>query len=233
MCQHCREELPHANIGPLDDNALTRLMMGMLPIVRAGSMLRYRPESAVAELLMEVKYKHRPQLARSLGRWMGEYFMPKGMFEGVDALVPMPLTPSRLKQRGYNQSELLALGISDVTGIPVRADLVERAEFKISQTRLTRAERRSNVEGVFRLAKGASATFMQQGGIRHALLVDDVITTGSSLLALGEVLNVERVSVLSLALAGTHHRPQLTDLRISEELDEQPFETIVSFSDEE
>ena len=183
------------------------------------SLLRYHVDSPVADLLQQMKYHKRPRLTRQIGRWMARELMRSGIFEGVDALVPMPLTPSRQRERGYNQSERLARGISDVTGIPVRADVVERVSFQVSQTRLMGDERRLNVLGSMRRTAIYEAECLRGAGLRHPLLVDDVITTGASISALAEALSPPCVSILSLALAGVPMLPHLTDEQITREMD--------------
>lgn len=228
VCARCLKRLEPARLGAADDNAMTRLFMGRVPVARATALLRYRPDSPVADLLMQIKYYSRPQLARELGRWMASCLRDTGIFEGVDALVPMPLTLSRRRERGYNQSEQLALGISDVVGIPLRSDIVERRSFRISQTRLTHFERWQNVQEAFSRSRDyAAACTVGEGGVQHPLLIDDVLTTGASLTSLAQALDAPKVSFLVLALAGTHHSPLLSDERIAEEYREEPYETIV------
>lgn len=215
ICSRCMQDLEPARLGPSDDNLLTRTFMQSLPVVRATSMLRYRGESAVADLLMTIKYRHRPRLTQQLGQIMAQRFMDEGIFSEVDAIIPMPLTPKRQKQRGYNQSEQLALGISKMTGIPVRTDVMERTTFRLSQTRLLEEERRENVRGAFRRTASYDQACAEGHGLKHPLLLDDVITTGATLSALGTALAPPRASILSLALAGPHSMPLITDAALA------------------
>lgn len=231
VCGACREDMEPVRLDSLDENALTRQFMFCGHVVRAASLLRYHPNTMVAQLLTEIKYHHRPALARHLGRWMAQELVPRGMFEGVDALVPLPLTPGRKKERGYNQSEQLALGISSVTGIAVRADLVKRTTFRISQTHLTATDRRRNVEGVFAPTDVYQQALSQGTAPRHPLLIDDVITTGSSLSALASVIEAPDISILSLALAGQHSTVFLSDEEIQREISHETTRTSVYFDE--
>ena len=119
-----------------------------------------------------------------------------GIFEGIDVIVPVPLTKKREKERGYNQSYHIAIGISEATGIPIITDAVRRVVFTESQTRKSKEERQTNVADAFRLVSSAGI----EG--KHVLLVDDVITTGATIFSCaGELLKggVKCFSILSLA----------------------------------
>lgn len=212
ICNCCASSLEPARlIGGHTANALVYEFTGHFPIVRATSMLRYHPDTPVAELLQAIKYHHRPQLARHLGRWMAEKLAAENFFDDIDAIIPLPLTPKREAERGYNQSAMLAQGIADITHLPVRNDIAERTEFHISQTRLSTEERRNNVRNAFRLkALACHAEPMPH----HPLLVDDVITTGASMISLGRLIPSEHISVVSLALAGRHIPPLLDNHQI-------------------
>ena len=231
ICPACREAMEPVRLTRLEDNGLTRLFAPCGMVVRAASLLRYRPESLVAQLLMEIKYHGRPQLAFHLGQWMARELQPRGFFADADALIPMPLTPERQKQRGYNQSEQLALGISDVTGIPVRTDVAERTSFHISQTRLTAEERRNNVEGAFSPTAAYRQAVMRGEGLHHPLFIDDVITTGASMAALISAVAPAKFSVLSLALAGIHPLTAISEEEIGRETSSAVTRTTVLFEE--
>ena len=113
-------------------------------------------------------------------------------------IVPVPLAKKRLHQRGYNQSEEIAQGISEITGLPVYKKVVRRNSFKGSQTNKGRWDRQENVEHVFELIDAQAVCN------RHLLLIDDVVTTGATCIACAKALcqagNV-RISILSLAFA--------------------------------
>ena len=116
-------------------------------------------------------------------------------FDGIDVLLPVPLSRKRKRQRGYNQSEMLARGISEVTGLPIVTKAVRRLNFQRSQTSLTRQERRENVEGTFVLQR---PELIEN---KHVLLIDDICTTGATIVACGEAIKAVKgihVSVLTL-----------------------------------
>jgi ComF family protein len=130
---------------------------------------------------------------------MAQEIQSSDFFHGINGIIPVPLHPERLRQRGYNQSEWLAKGISEVTGIPVLNNVVERIQFAKSQTHKSQLDRWESMHGQFRCVDKK----MLFG--KHILLVDDVMTTGATLVAVADSMKeIEglRFSVLTLALAG-------------------------------
>ncbi len=181
------------------DNKMARMFWGLLPLERAVALFDYEPGTEVANMIHAIKYFDRPDIAEEMGRIMADRLSAKGFFEGIDAMVPVPLSADRLRERGYNQSEMIARGIGERTGLPIYNKVLARKAFKGSQTRLNPYERKENVEHAFELVDGGNIAG------RHLLLVDDVMTTGSTLLACGRLLAQEadvRVSVLTLGYTG-------------------------------
>jgi ComF family protein len=178
------------------DNVVAQLFWGLLPVERAAALFFYEPHSETAQLLYQLKYNQRPDIGEDMGRVMAQEMQLARYFDDIDVLLPVPLSPKRLRQRGYNQSEMLARGISDITRLPIDTRAVCRDHFHQSQTSLTRLERRGNVEDIFRLRHPKRL----EG--RHVLLIDDVCTTGATLMACGEAIRHVpgiRISVLTLA----------------------------------
>jgi ComF family protein len=125
---------------------------------------------------------------------------PRDVVEERAALVPVPLARTRERERGFNQSALLARALGARWGLPVHERAVERTRVTASQTRLTPGERRGNVSGAFRVAPGAGAAL--RGA--HVVLVDDVVTTGATMNACAAALcagGVRIVSYLTFARA--------------------------------
>ena len=119
-------------------------------------------------------------------------------FEDIDALLPVPLSKDRLKQRGYNQSEELARGISETTHLPILTNVLRRNAFHQSQTKLDRWQRNENVKDVFSLINAEKISG------KHILIIDDIITTGATITAVGEeLLKAEgvKISICSLGYA--------------------------------
>lgn len=178
-----------------EDNEMAQLFWGLLPVERTAALIYYEPRSETAALIYKLKYGHRPDIGEDLGRIMAEEMKPAGFLDGIDILLPIPLSKKRYWQRGYNQSEMLARGMSEVTGLPVITKAVRRTNFRQSQTSLTRKERQENVEGTFVLRH---PELLEN---KHVLLIDDICTTGATLLACSEAIRSVKgihISILTL-----------------------------------
>ncbi len=144
-----------------------------------------------------MKYRGNRKAAHYFGKLMGKSLLNSNRFQ-ADVLIPLPLFESKEKMRGYNQSEILCNGISEIDQIPVSRNNVIRKVFTETQTRKHRLERWKNVENIFQIIDPKSL----EG--KHVLLVDDVITTGATLDACGtEILKIKdvKLSIATLALA--------------------------------
>lgn len=220
VCPKCLLRLPYTNIKGAPGNPIERIFWGRVPVERANSMLTYHSGNDIERLVHAIKYKGRSGLAVDIGRIMAQELLTTGFFDGIDYLQPVPLHIRRERERGYNQSERLARGISQVTGLPI-GNFVRRTVHNPTQTRLSHEERRENVKDVFE----PNTAELQRLQPRHILIIDDVITTGSTVINCAQAITGVRgktdsvnagvsVSFLSLCYAGQMHRGRLT----SEEL---------------
>ena len=199
ICSKCNLHLPRTGFqqDPYE-NIMAKMFWGQIPIERATALIYYEPHAETANILYELKYKNHPEIGEVMGRLMARELQMSHFFEGIDAIIPVPLAKKRERQRGYNQSHELAKGISEITGLPIYNKVVRRTVFEGSQTSLGRWERNENVEQVFELKDAATI----QG--KHLLIVDDVVTTGATIIACAKELckaKGVRISVLSLGLA--------------------------------
>ena len=199
ICSKCNLHLPRTGFqqDPYE-NIMAKMFWGQIPIERATALIYYEPHAETANILYEMKYKDHPEIGEVMGRLMARELQMSNFFEGIDGIIPVPLAKKRERQRGYNQSCELAKGISEITGLPIYNKVVKRTVFEGSQTSLGRWERNENVEQVFELK---DATTIQG---KHLLIVDDVVTTGATVIACAkELCKAEgvRISVLSLGLA--------------------------------
>ena len=199
ICSKCNLHLPRTGFqqDPYE-NIMAKMFWGQIPIERATALFYYEPHAETANILYEMKYKNHPEIGEVMGRLMARELQMSNFFEGIDGIIPVPLAKKRQRQRGYNQSHELAKGISEITGLPIYNKVVRRTVFEGSQTSLGRWERNENVEHVFELKDAPTV----QG--KHLLIVDDVVTTGATIIACAKELckaGGVRISVLSLGLA--------------------------------
>lgn len=175
---------------------------------RGGAFLFYKPVTALSHsstdrlhdagrLIRHIKYGNRPELAVFLAKKAAEEWMDSGFFNDIDLIMPVPLHPRRLRLRGYNQSYYIALGLSQATGIPIDTTHLIRFRNNEHQARLRETDREKNVQDIFRVINPKDQE------ARHILLVDDIITTGSTLRACIQPLRrirTCRFSVFALAV---------------------------------
>ncbi len=167
------------------------------PFVRAVRSAYAMPGGAAASIVHALKYQGWPAVAPAMARRMAQLRFPPDVERERAALVPVPLAPSRLRERGYNQSAALAHALAPLWCLPVREDLLERSRATSSQTRLTPGERHRNVSGAFR-ARADRATLR---GL-HLVLVDDVVTTCATLNACAASLHAGGARILSYVTFG-------------------------------
>lgn len=199
LCLKCLSALPVTGFENAPSNYTARLFAGRLPLEKAASWLFFGKQGITQALIHQLKYRGNTDIGEYLGRQMGNALSKSVWFRDIDVLVPLPLNQKKLNIRGYNQSTVLCRGLQAATGIPLEEVAVMRTRFTQTQTRKSRLQRWTNVEHVFDLREAAHL----EG--KHALLVDDVITTGATMDACGQVLLKVpglRLSVLSLAVAG-------------------------------
>ena len=199
LCVRCQADLPRVRTVSFEENDIARIFWGLVPIEKGISFFHYTPNSPYSRILFELKYHNHPEVGKTMGRMMAEELKATSFFDGIDLIVPIPLSRKKERQRGYNQSDWIAWGISEATGIPTDTTSVVRTKSNPSQTTLDHRQRRENVRDIFAVRHPGNL----EG--RHILLVDDVITTGATMLSCAETIARTcrvRFSVLSLAWAG-------------------------------
>jgi ComF family protein len=196
LCTRCMVEINRTGFHLKRDNAVEKLFWGRCRIEKAAAFSFYNRGSRIRRLIHLMKYRGKKEIGFALGKIYGSYLRDSSFMDGIDMLVAVPLHPDRLRKRGYNQSEYIARGISETTGVPVSERIIYRVSATNTQTRRGRFERWTNVEGLF-------AVFDEnQVRGKHVLVVDDVVTTGSTLEACANALlngGNTRVSVVTLA----------------------------------
>ncbi|MCX6326009.1 MAG: phosphoribosyltransferase family protein [Bacteroidia bacterium] len=198
ICTECYVVIPRTKYHLEDENPVAQLFWGRCMIEKAATFSFYNKGSRIRKLIHNLKYKGIKEIGYELGKIYGLSLKSSGFTTDIDLIIPVPLHPSKKRIRGFNQSDFISTGIADVTGLPVDTNSLARPTVSATQTKRSRYERWTNVDGIFQVTDSEVIRGM------HILLVDDVITTGSTIESCAnELLKVEgvRVSVVALAFA--------------------------------
>ena len=199
ICLKCRNEFPRFKENFQEGNELDKLFWGKIKLEKTAAFLKFEKGSKVQEVIHQLKYKGKKELGITLGTMAAIELASYNFFDDIDFLIPVPIHPLKERVRGYNQSEFIATGIHEITDIPVTNKLIKKGINTGSQTRKSRFKRWQNVSSSFTIQDRQAA----KG--KHLLLVDDVLTTGSTIEACAlELMKIEGVKVSLLALAYTY-----------------------------
>ncbi len=175
ICTFCYGDLPYTDFHTYKNNPLARQLWGRVDIEAAMALLYFKKASKVQTIIHHIKYKKQTSVGLTMGRLIGDRLSQSFYFKNIDYIVPVPLHPKKAKKRGYNQSRLLANGIAEVLDLPIREDLLIRTEERNSQTHRNRYDRFENMMEVFCVLNREEVIG------KSILLVDDVLTTGSTI----------------------------------------------------
>lgn len=200
MCLHCRTGMPLLAYKPDEfSEMLQRIASPGVPVERAAAYFRYTSGGTYSKLIYATKYHGRPWVGERLARELAEKLLPQGFFDDIDALVPVPMHFVKKMRRGYNQTEEIVRGVASATSLPVVTALKSQRGHD-TQTHKGAFARWLNAENIY------AAREVRLRGLRHVLVVDDVMTTGSTILSCIKALRAVRpdlrVSVLTLGLTG-------------------------------
>lgn len=198
FCEKCSESgLPKTQEAWHRDNRVENLFMGMDKFKRGAAYCFYPEGHPFRNAIQLMKFDSKPEIGRELGRMAAEEWKDSGFFDGIDCIIPLPLHRIRYRERGFNQAEWIAMGIRDITGLPIDTSHLIRTVNNDHQSKKT-LEDRKKLGNIFAVRNSGSL----RG--KHVLLVDDVITSGSTMQRAMEALHPIQYctySVFSLAIA--------------------------------
>ena len=182
VCTRCRYAVPLTGFCHATYNPLWERLSALVPVEQASAFLYFIAGSGWRELIHRFKYDGAWRLARDMGVWYGHSLAESDLYDAVDTIVPVPLHWRKRLRRGYNQAECQAEGIGRAMALPVDRCSVRRVRNNPAQALHRREERWDNVEGIF------AVRHPERLAGRHLLLVDDVLTTGATLLSCAEAI---------------------------------------------
>ncbi len=181
VCLLCLESLPQTGYHLIKDNLFEERFAGRIPFDRGTALYFYDRGGPVSSIVHDFKYHDLPGLATEMGREMYRQLSPAGFLDGVDAVIPIGTHVFRLLERGYNQTLKLAEGLAESSDLDI-IDCLRMKRFHRSQTKRNATERTRSVSNLFKVKGNPELKD------KHVLLLDDICTTGSTMVAAAEAL---------------------------------------------
>jgi ComF family protein len=191
-------DLPRTNSHIQRLDKVSNRFWGKIPVTDTITFMKFSKKGKVQKLLHELKYRNKPEVGKYLGKIYGVDLKAVGFDKKVDLIIGVPLHPAKLIQRGYNQADCIAEGLSEALEVPFETNAVKRLIHTATQTKMSRIERFQNVENIFEVIDAEKIKN------KRIAIVDDVLTTGSTIESLGiTLLNAEakEISIITIAAA--------------------------------
>lgn len=198
VCLNCLLQLPKTNYFLHPDNPAYLRLAIRIPIQKATAFLYYNKEGLGQKIIARIKYKDDLVAGEWIGKLIAKEILPSGFFQDIDLIIPIPLHQSKRAARGFNQSEIIARSLSNISGIPLDTYSLYKEKANTSQTTKNVYERWINTLDMFSLREDHGLSD------KHILLIDDVLTTGATIEAASSALHkcpTIKVSVLTVAIA--------------------------------
>lgn len=200
ICTRCRGDIPLTYFHFDPENPMALKIKSLCPsVINATAQYFYINNGRWRKVIHQIKYNKSWYTAYKIGYWYGFDLLESPLYQDIDMIVPVPLHTSRLLKRRYNQSEKIAEGLAKAMKITVNRSTLKRSKNNPSQVTRTKEQRWHNVQGIFRVKQG------EQFENKHILLVDDVFTTGATLISCIETITAAapscRISVATMAVS--------------------------------
>ena len=198
ICTLCRHNLPLTNHHLNPENEAFKKFYGRIPVEYTSALLYFHKKGIVQELIHNLKYKGQEQIGTVLGEWYAEDLKNSLTIQSVDEIIPVPLHKRKLRERGYNQVTNFGNALSESLNIPYNPNLLVRNIYSKTQSKKNLLNRSEGIDTIFDVA------FSEKDHDKHFLLIDDVLTTGSTLEACSHALLKipgAKISIVCMAMA--------------------------------
>ena len=195
LCPNCIQDLPFTDFFGINENPVEKIFWGRANVQNAGTLFFFTKDSLIQKLITELKYHHNKKVGVLFGKLMGDAIAVEEKFKQIDLIIPIPINASKINSRGFNQSEVIAIGMQQVWHRPILNNVLIKRSWSNSQTKKNRKARLQQLPDLFYLQKPTSI----EG--KHILLVDDVLTTGATLEAAVASLMTGSPASVSIAVA--------------------------------
>lgn len=200
ICTHCRHEIPLTNHHKIEENEIFQKFYGRIPLEFGSALFYFHKKGIVQELMHKLKYKGQEEIGEVIGNWYSEELKEVEVFKNIDFIIPVPLHKKRLKERGYNQVEKFGRALSSKLEIPFNDQLLYRKLYTKTQTKKDLLGRADVISTVF------DVSFTENHHNKHFLLIDDVLTTGSTLEACSRaLLKIPNAKISIICMAMSHN----------------------------
>jgi len=200
ICTRCRHEIPLTHHLSEPENEAMKKFYGKIPVEFAAAFVYYHKKGIVQEMIHNLKYRGQEDIGTLMANWSAADLQKIVTSFKVDAIIPVPLHPKKLRERGYNQVTAFGLALANEIGIPFNNDLLIRKIYSKTQTR-------KNLLGRSEVGKQDifDVVFLEKDHHKHYLLIDDVLTTGSTLESCARaLLKIPKVKISIFCMAMSH-----------------------------
>lgn len=198
ICTKCRHEMPLTQHHKNPENDAYKKFYGRIPVEQVSALVYFHKKGIVQELIHSLKYRGQEAIGTVLGEWYGEELKSSQLLQTVDAIIPVPLHPKKLRERGYNQVTEFGNALAKKLEISVNNSILYRQVYSKTQSQKNRLGRTEGIDTIF------DVSFDEKDHNKHFLLIDDVITTGATLEVCAKALLKipgTKISIVCMAMA--------------------------------